>query len=160
MREELRKRLPRIQHFGVIVPGAIIVAVGAIVLAVWVVWFRNTPERAVRAFMEAYRTNDVAKLAELGYESPPPPLQTAQKQVQIVSDLLAKKGRIVDSKVSSNEALVYVEATFTGSRGQTQPVTAEVRATRKGARWLVDMEHAADQMPAMFWGEMQAMGEL
>jgi len=160
MREALRRQLPHIQQWSVILPLAILAMIAVVVGFVWLVWFRNTPERAVRNFMEAYRTKDVGRLSHLQMKSTTPLPPTTQKQIDILAKLIADHGRIVSSESQEGEAVVKVEASFTGSNGVQQPLTVEVRTVRAGRDWVVDMEYAARQAPPQFWGEMQRLGRI
>jgi len=156
MREELRRKLPKTRGW---YTGSIVGILAIIGVVVWLVWRSmqaESPERSVKAAIEAAQAGDVAGVsALLTPESMVEP--AAQTWAEQFSAALSRPGvAISDVDLLRDRANVKVGVPHRGSTGQMVTDQVCIKTARVGKAWLIDLPGTMATASPQFWQAIAA----
>ena len=151
MREELRRRIPRTRGWYTGILLGIVALIGAIVLLIWRSLQAESPERTVKAAMEAAQRGDISSIrALLSPESLMNP--SAEEWLKQLSAALAKPGAgIADVDILRDNATVHVLVPHRGPTGGIKVTDVGVKTTRSEQGWLIDLQQTMASANPQFW---------
>lgn len=151
MREELRRRLPRTRgwYTGIIL--GILALIGIIVLIIWRSLQAESPERTVKAAIEAARAGDTTSMRQLlSPESLMNP--SAEDWLKQLSAALARSGvMIADVDILRDDATVHVLVPHRSPTGAPRTTDVGVKTVRSEAGWLIDLQQTMASANPQFW---------
>ncbi len=155
MREELRRRLPRIQAWGpfIVVAGVVILAGGG--FAAWKLLLSDSPTKMVNSVIRAAREGDPERIRRSVTEESLSDPESDLWLDLLTGPLTKPETVVVDDSIMGDIATVFVSVTHRTGSGAMTTTRVPVHTERRRKGWQIDLKETMSTTNLQIWITVQ-----